>query len=119
MTLKNAGLKRDKEAGMKKAQSVLEYMILLIIIIAAFLTMQVYMKRGFQGRWKQAVDDLGDQYDKTGYHSDIRYTQIGSSESRTTAVPDVVVDGVSGQKTVRTDSVITTETKTGTAYLDP
>ena len=46
----------------KKAQSTLEYAILIIIIIAALLSLQVYVKRGIQGRLKSATDDVGEQY---------------------------------------------------------
>ena len=46
----------------KKGQSTLEYAILIIIIIGALLSIQVYIKRGIQGRLKQAADDIGDQF---------------------------------------------------------
>jgi hypothetical protein len=46
----------------KKGQSTLEYAILIIIIIGALLSIQVYIKRGVQGRLKQASDDIGDQF---------------------------------------------------------
>lgn len=46
----------------RRGQSVLEYIILIVIIIAALLTLQVYMKRGLQGRLGSATDDIGDQY---------------------------------------------------------
>ena len=46
----------------KKGQSTLEYAILIIIIIGALLSLQVYIKRGIQGRLKSATDDIGDQY---------------------------------------------------------
>jgi uncharacterized protein (UPF0333 family) len=46
----------------KKGQSTLEYAILIIIIIGALLSVQVYIKRGIQGRLKSATDDIGDQY---------------------------------------------------------
>ncbi|MEI8012178.1 MAG: hypothetical protein WCI27_06830 [Candidatus Omnitrophota bacterium] len=46
----------------RRGQSVLEYAILMVIIIAALLTLQTYIKRGIQGRLKQATDDVGDQY---------------------------------------------------------
>lgn len=46
----------------KKAQSTLEYAILIIIVIGALLSIQVYIKRGVQGRLKSATDDIGDQY---------------------------------------------------------
>jgi Flp pilus assembly pilin Flp len=46
----------------KRGQSTLEYAVLVVIIIGALLTIQVYIKRGVQGRLKQATDDIGDQY---------------------------------------------------------
>ena len=50
----------------RKGQSVLEYIILIVIIIAALLTLQIYMKRGLQGRLASATDDIGDQYTASG-----------------------------------------------------
>ena len=46
----------------KKGQSTLEYAVLIIIIIGALLSIQIYIKRGVQGRLKQATDDIGDQF---------------------------------------------------------
>ena len=46
----------------KKAQSTLEYAILIIIVIGALLSIQVYIKRGIQGRLNSATDDIGEQY---------------------------------------------------------
>jgi hypothetical protein len=40
----------------------LEYAILIIIIIGALLSIQIYIKRGVQGRLKSATDDIGDQF---------------------------------------------------------
>ncbi len=45
-----------------KGQSTLEYAILIIIILGALLSIQIYIKRGIQGRLKQAGDDIGDQF---------------------------------------------------------
>lgn len=45
-----------------KAQSTLEYAILVVIIIGVLLAMQVYIKRGLQGRLKSSTDDIGEQY---------------------------------------------------------
>lgn len=47
----------------KKAQSSLEYAILIIIVLGALLTIQVYIKRGIQGRMRAATDDIGEQYE--------------------------------------------------------
>jgi uncharacterized protein (UPF0333 family) len=46
----------------KRGQSTLEYAVLIIIIVGALLSIQFYIKRSIQGRWKQAADDIGDQY---------------------------------------------------------
>jgi len=46
----------------QKGQSTLEYAILIIIIIGALLSIQVYIKRGIQGRLKSATDDIGTQF---------------------------------------------------------
>lgn len=40
----------------KKAQSTAEYVIVLGLIVAAVMAMQTYVKRGFQGKIKDAVD---------------------------------------------------------------
>ncbi len=46
----------------KKGQSTLEYAVLIILIIAALLTFQNYIKRGITGRLKSSTDDIGDQF---------------------------------------------------------
>ncbi len=46
--------------------SSIEYAILIVIIVAAFVGMAVYFKRAVSGRWRQAADDSfghGRQYD--------------------------------------------------------
>jgi Flp pilus assembly pilin Flp len=46
----------------RKGQSTLEYAVLIVIIIAALLAMNQYIKRGLQGRLKSSTDDIGDQF---------------------------------------------------------
>ena len=46
----------------KRGQSTLEYAVLIVVIIGALLTIQMYIKRGVQGRLRSAADDIGDQY---------------------------------------------------------
>ncbi len=43
-------------------QSIVEYAVLSAVVIGAMLSIQVYLKRGLQGRLKQSADDIGDQY---------------------------------------------------------
>jgi Flp pilus assembly pilin Flp len=59
-----------------KAQSLIEYSVLIIVIAAALLSSQAYVKRALQGRWKQAMDNVGEQYDYASTFGDIYlYTQ--------------------------------------------
>ena len=102
---------------MRKSQSMLEYSVLMIIIVAAFITMQVYIKRGFQGRWKQASDDLGDQYDMNAFNSNVRFTYDSTTESTVCAVYGVDYEGNTGMITYREDRATTVERKDGIAHM--
>ncbi len=58
-----------------KAQSTLEYVVLVCVIIAALLLLQTYLKRGVQGKLRTSTDDIGAQFDlgKTAVHSETRH----------------------------------------------
>ena len=45
-----------------RAQTILEYAAVIACVVAALLAMQVYIKRGMQGRLRQVADELGQQY---------------------------------------------------------
>lgn len=54
-----------RELGLKsrlKGQSTLEVAILIFCIVAAVLTMSVYLKRSMQGRLRQGADEMGVLY---------------------------------------------------------
>ncbi len=46
----------------KNGQSTLEYAVLIVVIIAALVAMQVYLKRGIQGRVRESADQIGSQF---------------------------------------------------------
>ncbi|OGX28314.1 MAG: hypothetical protein A2705_02165 [Omnitrophica WOR_2 bacterium RIFCSPHIGHO2_01_FULL_52_10] len=73
----------------KKGQSTLEYAVLIIIIIGALLSIQVYIKRGIQGRLKGATDDIGDQFSPG--NTNVIQTMTTSSTTK-----DTFTRGVSG-----------------------
>jgi len=62
-----------------KGQSTLEYAILVIIVIAALISLSSYVKRGVQGRLKQSSDDIGDQF-TTDYNYYKKTTTTSHSE---------------------------------------
>jgi len=92
----------------KKAQSTLEYAILIIIIIGALLALQTYVKRGIQGKLKTTADDIGDQYSPDNTKS----AKITSSHSNTTEEFGAAAGGQGISKTtiVGTESNLTQET---------
>lgn len=66
----------------KKAQSTLEYAVLIIIVIGALLSIQVYLKRGIQGRMRSSADDIGSQY-SVGNMNMIRTTTFRTNTAET------------------------------------
>ena len=92
----------------KKGQTALEYMALIIVVIGALLAIQNYFKRGLQGRWKAATDDMGDQYDPRLADSAVRYTLTQSTNTSIFTMNDA-----GGYWTKRTDESISTERKQG------
>ncbi|MDD2679218.1 MAG: hypothetical protein PHO03_00230 [Candidatus Omnitrophica bacterium] len=70
---------------MRRAQSSLEFAIVIFAIIAALLAMQVYIRRGLQGKMRSSADELSlQQYDPGKMSSDITTTQ--QSDITTTSV---------------------------------
>lgn len=66
----------------KRGQGTLEYGIIIAVVVAALIAMQVYVKRGLQGKLKQSADDVGEQYSPG--HSSSSFTtstQVGSTET--------------------------------------
>tara|TARA_B100000745_G_scaffold264753_1_gene189562 strand:+ start:99 stop:467 length:369 start_codon:yes stop_codon:yes gene_type:complete len=98
----------NKRRKFKKGQSLTEFTFLTVIIIGSFLAMQIYVKRGIQGRMKSAIDDLGDQYDPQ--RANTALVQRISSNTETTIV---VINDLDGIWTKRTDEIRTVERKEG------
>ena len=92
----------------KRGQSAVEYMVVVIIVLGAFLAMGNYFKRGIQGRWKASIDEVGDQYDPRAANGDVSRILIANT---TTTVATVDVPG--GSYTIRTDQSDSTEIKRG------
>ena len=94
----------------KIGQSTLEYMTVLAIIIFAILGVSTYMKRGLSGRWKDAADELGDQYDPRFANSNVTHTLSSNTSTQITAIN---ILGGSAILTLRTDLVNSVEQKNG------
>ena len=86
-----------------KGQSTLEYAVLIIIIIGALLSIQAYIKRGVQGRLKQATDDVGDQF-SVGNQNYLR-TVNSHSSTRDTFSNGQSVSAILGNEVVNVTSL--------------
>ena len=97
---------------LNKGQSVLEYTVLIIIVIASLIAMGLYLKRGIQGRWKSTVDDLGEQYDPMYARTRVRHYLVSQTNTEI-----IAVNGEGGFYTSRTDFSQSNDRKTGNAVI--
>lgn len=91
----------------KKGQSVLEFSVLIVIVVGAFIAMQFYVKRGIQGRWKTSIDDFGDQYDPRFTNSNVVYKMLGNSSTQIRTIKDT--GGYWTQRLDKSNSVSSTQ----------
>jgi len=89
-----------------RGQSALEYSVLLAIIVGAIVVMQVYIKRGVQGRLQESTDEIGDQFDP-GYQSYDSNANTVSKVLDTTTTAGVTTQNIQNQKTLRWGSTKT------------
>lgn len=65
---------------LKKGQSTLEYIVVIIFVATALIAMSVYIKRGVQGRLRTSTDQIGQQYSAkhttSGYETVIHLEQV-------------------------------------------
>jgi uncharacterized protein (UPF0333 family) len=85
-----------------KAQTTLEYVILISVVVAALIGMQVYLKRGISGKLKESVDSAGQQFspDSSTYH----YDTISETNSTETVADGITTTTINNQATSRTGS---------------
>lgn len=90
----------------KKAQSILEYAVLLGLAGIALFTMQIYFKRGIQSVIKAAADEVGGQKGSEEFDP-IKGTKSDSKVRRVTSgAPAATADlaqGVSERQVVESD----------------
>ncbi|MDD3296159.1 MAG: hypothetical protein PHU64_02245 [Candidatus Omnitrophica bacterium] len=77
----------------QKAQSTLEYALLIGVVVGALLAMQNYLKRSVQGRMQVIGDQMGDQYSPGMTH---RYENMAMS---TNFINETMTSGVNGTTT--------------------
>jgi len=84
-----------------KGQSILEYAMIIAVVVGALLAMQIYMKRGLQGKLRESADQIGEQFDAEN-------TTINRTTTRTGTTTETVKAG----ETTSTIDTGTPETRT-------
>lgn len=96
----------------KKGQSILEYAFVLVGVIMAIVAIQLYMKRGLEGRVAEATNDIGNQFRITSVE------ETSSEETRiSTARSANVVQTTLGDVSTTVSS--STDTREGSLYVSP
>jgi Flp pilus assembly pilin Flp len=44
-------------------QTTLEYAVIIAVVVAALVAMQIYMKRGVEGKLRDSTDKIGEQFE--------------------------------------------------------
>jgi len=84
----------------KQGQSILEYAVLVAVVLSAWLIMQVFVKRAYQGRLKHEADSIGTQYSprhQTAYSSTTTFSNSISytgGNTSTVDAPELINDNV-------------------------
>ncbi len=61
----------------KLGQSTLEYAVIIAVVVGTLLTIQIYMRRGVQGKLRESTDKIGEQYSAGRMTSKYTTTQTG------------------------------------------
>ncbi|MCX5681450.1 MAG: hypothetical protein NT079_04130 [Candidatus Omnitrophica bacterium] len=96
----------------RNGQTLLEFIVLFIVLVTAFLAMQKYIQRAAQGKWKESIDGLGKQYDPAG-----NIIATSNMESNAETIMDVT-PALTGYRTGRVDTSNTIENKTEEIKID-
>ena len=100
----------------KKGQSTAEYAIVIGLVIAAIVAMQIYVKRGLQGKVKDAVDYKDSSDTVTG--TTAQYEPYYSSSAMTsTRQASEKAEGATGGGVTRTIVGEDVSSRTGTQTL--
>lgn len=102
----------NEDYKIRKAQSTVEYAVLIACLVAAFIAMQIYIKRSLQGRFKGAADEIGDQYSAIATRSSL--TQTLTQSVNVIGTPRWVTDSETGKNYEITEVV---RNESGTAVI--
>lgn len=99
----------------RKAQTTAEYAILIGLVVAALVAMQTYVKRGLQGRMRDATDTFANQTINLGTTTQYEpyYLQQGSATTSTSTASETTALGGAINRTTNATTTRTGNQVTG------
>ena len=92
--------------AVRKAQSTLEYALLIGVVVGALLSMQNYLKRSFQGKLQAVGDQIGDPYSPGNTkRTEVMNMTIKTIQENTTSGSGGVAAGIGTTTTTITNQV--------------
>lgn len=67
-----------------KGQSTLEYAMIIAVVVGAILAMQIYLRRGVQGKLRESIDSVGGQYSAGNVKSTVTIEQTEEMKTKET-----------------------------------
>ena len=90
----------------RKGQSTLEYAMIIAIVAGGLIAMQIYMKRGVEGKMQESADSIGQQFDASKTIVKTTTKRAGISVEQTTGgVTTVYSDGKDASGVSKADVV--------------
>lgn len=103
-----------------KAQTFIEYSLIIVCVIGALITMQHYIKRALQGGWRNAADQIGDQYDPKHASGGITTKMNKKIITEVESDQPVWINGRPGFATITTETIMEDKTeRSGTESMGP
>lgn len=96
----------------RRAQSTLEYALLIAVVVGALVAMQVYMKQGVQGKLKESGDQIGKQFDPASYEYSWQDASSGTTITTEERVGGAGATGDTTSDTTASETVTRSEHET-------
>lgn len=108
----------------RRAQSTLEYAMVIACLAAALIGMQIYIKRSIQGKLRDAADEIGDQYSAKKTTSNLTQTISNAAPVTISSKPRFITVQVKdcptcAPRTEKREIMETTRTENTTVNIGP
>ena len=81
----------------QKGQSTLEYAMIVAVVVAGLFAMQIYMRRGVEGKLRSSTNDIGAQFEAGKSYVHTESSRIGTTVEETAAgVTTSLSNGING-----------------------